>query len=232
MLLSPRPTPVLPSSPMGEYTAINKVDRATYIPRATGNSVHSPRSITIDVTPPTMLPKSSTLAGTPRRPSPKRATSGHKSTAELYRAESATSVRSRGSTTSMNRSLSRESATSALRRSMSRESTPSKKPPKQFIVKSKATKVLHRRPSSSSTLARTPSYGKVAPLTGLLPLTQTDFPKRERRKTDSMQPSDRPALLTRNFIRQKALALDLQGGGPSAPLIRRTLSDGSSIPSF
>lgn len=232
MLLSPRPTTLLPSSAMGEYTAINKVDRPPYLPRTETNTVQSPRQKAVDMTlnRPTVT-KSVVVKESPRRPSSKRSVSGQKSTPELSRADSSASVGSRGSNTSIHRSSSNHSV-SSMKRSMSKElGTPTKRAPKQFVVRSKASRVIH--PSSSTQLARTPSAGRLTQHADVFPLTRTDSPNRGSRKTsDSIQASDRNSLSTTQIARQQILNSAKPGAVASPPPIRRTLSDGNGTGSF
>jgi len=232
MLLSPRPATLLPTSAMGEYTAINKVERGSpYIPRSEPATAQPSRQAATDVGKATGQ-KSVVLIESPQRPSSKRSASGQRSTPELPRADSTSSMRSRDSTSSMQRTVSSHS-NSSMKRSVSKEpGTPTKKQ-KQFVVKSKASRLIHRQ-SSSTQLARTPSGSRIAQ-TGLFPLTRTETPKRERRQTSDAQSSVRPTVSPGQAVRQQVLNITQIGNFPSPPQqplppsIRRTFSDGSGM---
>ena len=213
MLLSPRPTTCLPSAGMGDFNPMRQIERAGFMPRADGIVKQSPRQITFDTSANTVIPNAIIPRESHRRPSSRRSGSMRMSTPELPRADSTGSMMSRGSSTSMNRSLSRDS-TSDMKRSLSRDSTTAKKGGKKFVVKSKgAHSVLHRPPSSSQ-LARTPSTGKFP---SLLPMTRSD---RQSSQTAVVKP-----LTQGNLVRQRVLSMSNQGEAAAPPLIRRTLSD-------
>ena len=192
---------------------MRQIERAGFMPRADGIVKQSPRQITFDTSANTVIPNAIIPRESHRRPSSRRSGSMRMSTPELPRADSTGSMMSRGSSTSMNRSLSRDS-TSDMKRSLSRDSTTAKKGGKKFVVKSKgAHSVLHRPPSSSQ-LARTPSTGKFP---SLLPMTRSD---RQSSQTAVVKP-----LTQGNLVRQRVLSMSNQGEAAAPPLIRRTLSD-------
>jgi hypothetical protein len=225
MLLSPRPTTLLPSTTMmGGYNPVNNhiSDRQNYVPH--GTTKQSPRQATFDMSAPTIIPNSSVQNQSPRRPSSRRSTSGRTSTPDLPRAESTSSIRSRGSTSSLKRSMSRDS-TSSMKRSMSRDSTTSKKAPRQFVVKSKASR---SRPNSTTQLARTPSYAKTI---GQLSMTRAEATAWEEQKalaaTHSAAMKAPQSVGTQ--VRQKVLGVTSSGDIPTPP-IRRSMSDSNGKP--
>jgi hypothetical protein len=196
------------------------------MPRQEQSILQPPRQKAMD-TANTTGQRSVVLIESPRRPSSKRSPSGQRFTPELPRAESTGSMRSRGSSSSMQRTVSSHS-NSSMKRSMSREfGTPTKKP-KQFIVHSKASRLIHRQ-SSSTQLARTPSSSRIAQ--GLQPFSRTDLPKREKRSTsDATLSSVRPTFSAAQVVRQQLLNMSQIGNIASPPpRIRRSLSDGNGI---
>jgi hypothetical protein len=219
MLLSPRPTTCLPSAGMGDFNPMKQIERATFAPRADGKVKQSPRQITFDISANSIVAPPTIPRESPRRPTSRRSGSMRTATPDLPRADSTGSMMSRGSSTSMNRSLSRDS-TSSMKRSLSRDSTTPKKGGKKFVVKSKGTHSVLHRPPSSSQLARTPSTGKVS---SLLSMTRA-----ERHSVQFVvnQPS------TGNLARQRVLSMSNHGEVAAPPLIRRTLSDGNGNNSF
>lgn len=129
------------------------------------------------------------------------------------RTGSSASVRSRGSSVSLRRTLSQDES-QTMKRSMSRESTTPRKP-KHFVVKSKASRVAHRTTSSTS-LARTPSNGKGVHQATLLSMTNA-----KPKETIISTPTS-----AGNQGRQKALSMT-QTDAPSRDLMRKILSDES-----
>ena len=223
MLLSPRPTALLPSTGAGDYSPVTKANRTQHPPpqsfahRATvGNAIQQPRPTSSD-TSTTMI--NGTAKESPRRPSSRRATYPRTVTPELPRPESSNSMRSRESSSSINRSLSRDSI-SSMQRTKSRDSVSSRKAPRQFVVKSKAARG-HHRPNSSGHLARTPSTGHKL---SLLSMTQAS-PKWEAMNQVSKHQIIRPPPNAGNAVRRKALSMSTQGDVASPPIMRRIASD-------
>ena len=177
MLLSPRPTNLLPSTSAGNYSPVTgtKGSRTTYVPREDGYMSQSPRQNVQDTLSTMIIPVSGAGQESSRPPWPRRESSPPRSRTELPRPDSVTSVKSRDSTSSLNRTMSRESV-SSMKRTMSRDSTSSRKGPRQFVVKSKASRG-HR----ATHLARTPSYGKGLHQMNALSMTHTASPKRDNK---------------------------------------------------
>jgi len=222
LLSSPRPTAFIPSTPGqggGEYTStpVTKSNRPLPTPNTPrlNENVQSPR-----------LQQSSNesnmIVDARRTDSPKRPSSAKRSVSsgqqimspELPpRTGSSASVRSRGSSVSLRRTLSQDES-QTMKRSMSRESTTPRKP-KHFVVKSKASRVAHRTTSSTS-LARTPSNGKGVHQATLLSMTNA-----KPKETIISTPTS-----AGNQGRQKALSMT-QTDAPSRDLMRKILSDES-----
>jgi hypothetical protein len=225
MLLSPRPTALLPSTDYSPVTG-TKASRPPYVPREDGYIAHSgQRPVILDTSSSTMvIPVSSVGKESPRQSRSRKETNSHSiPRQELSRAESATSIRSRDSTSSMNRTVSRDSIPS-MKRSISRESNSPRRTPRQFIVKSKAS-----RSNRHLHLARTPSIGKGMPQMSSLAMTHTSSPKRESKHTTSMATTPSAG----NFVRRKALSMSTgEDGMCSPPIIRRTLSEENGTLNF
>ena len=223
MLVSPRPTAILPSTvAAGDYNPVTnpKANRQSVVPRADRNVlISSPRQISVDTTSGPMVTTSTNVA----RESPggrlptRRSKNPRSSSSELKRAESGTSMASRGSSSSMNRTRSGDSI-SSMKRSMSRDSTSSRKG-RAFVVKSRATR--SHRSSSATSLARTPSIGKGGHHTSLLSMA-TSNPMSDSIKSATVKAS--PPL--GNLVRRKALSMSAQEVA-SVPVMRRTHSDGN-----
>ena len=219
MLLSPRPTTLLPSP-----VTTTKGSRTTYVSREDGYLSQSPRQNVQDTASNMIIPVSGIGQESSRQPWSRRESSPPRSRQELPRADSVTSVKSRESTSSLNRTISRDSI-SSMQRTMSRDSISSRKGPRQFVVKSKASR-SHR----TAHLARTPSYGKGLHQINALTVTHTSSPRREQQDfkptTINLSPS------AGNRVRRKALSMSTQEEAPTPPLIRRTLSDENGITLF
>jgi hypothetical protein len=219
MLLSPRPANLLPSP-----VTSTQGTRSTYVSREDGYMSQSPRQNIQDTASNMIIPVSSIGQESSRQPWSRRESSPPRSRPELPRPDSVTSVKSRESTSSLNRTFSRDSI-SSMKRTMSRDSTSSRKGPRQFVVKSKASR-SHR----TAHLARTPSYGKGLHQINALAMTHTPSPKREQQDfkptTTTLSPS------AGNQVRRKALSMSTQEEAATPPLIRRTLSDENGITLF
>ena len=223
MLLSPRPTTLLPSTGAGDYSPVTGPNgsRTGYVPREDGYMSQSPRQNIQDTSSTMIIPVSSTRQESSRQPWSKRESSSPRTRTELPRPDSVTSVKSRESTSSLNRTVSRDSI-SSMKRTMSRDSTSSRKGPRQFVVKSKASR-SHR----ATNLARTPSYGKGLHQINALNMTHAASPKREQQDPQSTTIKLSPSA--GNQVRRKALSMSTQDEAPAPPLMRRTLSDENGI---
>ena len=217
LLSSPRPTVFIPSTPGqggGEYTStpVTKPNRPLPTPNTPrlNENVQSPRLQQSSNESNMILDARRTDSPKPPSSAKRSVSSGQQITSpELPpRTGSSASVRSRGSSVSLRRTLSQDES-QTMKRSMSRESTTPRKP-KHFVVKSKASRVAHRTTSSTS-LARTPSNGKGV---HLLSLTSA-----KPKETIISTPTS-----AGNQGRQKALSMT-QTDAPSRDMMRKILSD-------
>ena len=220
MLLSPRPTALLPSTAAGDFSPVTgtKGSRPSYIPREDGYIAHSPRKATLDTSLAMGIPVGSDGKGSSGQTLSRRDTNPQTSKPEIPHANSVTSVKSRDSTSSMHRTISRDSMSSSMKRTMSRDSMSSRKGSRQFVVKSKASR--GHRPSH---IARTPSYTKGINQISSLTMTQATSPKQEGQS--SKQTAIKTSPNAGNSVRRKALSMSNQDGGSTPPMMRRTYSD-------
>ena len=226
MLVSPRPTALLPSAGSGNCSPVTRMpqSRASYVTRSELNILQQSPPQGFYEMPAAAGPVFGLAKESSRRP-PSRKSSHPATTSrtDLQRADSSVSVRSKASTSSMHRTISHDSS-SSMKRTLSRDLTTTKKGPKQFVVKSKASR--SHRSASTGHLARTPSCGRGShPMSGLT-MTQTNSPKREPQKAVI-----HPHPSAGNQFRRKALSMGSQDGLSSPHVMRRTLSeeDGSTF---
>jgi len=228
MLLSPRPTPLLPSTGTGEYGPVTKASRpppqppSAFAPRAAvGNVAHQHQPSSSDGS--TAMTNSASR-DSPRRPSSSKRPQQPRNvvTPDLVQPDFGSSARSRESTSSIDRSHSRESFTS-MKRNVSRDSMSSRKAPRQFVAKSKASRG-HHRPHSSGHLVRTSSSGHKL---SLLSMTHLN-PRWETTNQTPKQQLIKPHPGAGNVVRRKALSMSTHDA-PPLPLMRRSVSDESGI---
>jgi len=223
MLVSPRPTAILPAMVGGDYSPVTnpQANRQSFVSRAERNvHISPPRQISVDTTSGTMVTTTTNVSreSPAGRPPTRRSRNPRSSNSELQRAESGTSMASRGSNSSMNRTRSGDSI-SSMKRSMSKDSTSSRKGTRAFVVKSKASR--SHRSSSTTSLARTPSIGKGGHHTTFLSMT-TSNPEAVKSTTVIASPSS-------GSLRRKALSMSTHEVA-SMPSMRRTISDGNCKP--
>ena len=224
MLVSPRPTAILPAAVgAGDFSPVinPQANRQSVVPRAERNvHISPPRQISVDTTPGAMVTTTTNVSreSPAGRPPTRRSRNPRTSSAELQRAESGTSMASRGSNSSMNRTRSGDSI-SSMKRSMSKDSTSSRKGTRTFVVKSKASR--SHRSSSATSLPRTPSIGKGGHHTSFLSMTTSNpTPETVKSATVIASPST-------GSLRRKALSMSTHEVA-SVPLMRRTISDGNN----
>jgi len=222
MLVSPRPTALLPSTGAGDYSPVTGTKgsrRPPYIPPEDGYiAQHSPRQAPLPTSPSIGIPVGSATKEDSRQTLSRLETTPQTKKQELARADSATSVKSRDSTSSMQRTISRDSMSSSMKRTMSKDSMSSRKGPRQFVVKTKASR--GHRPSH---IARTPSYSKGIHQISSLTMTQVPSPTRDSH--GSKQTIIKTPPSSGNTVRRKALSMSTQEGAPTPPMMRRTFSD-------
>jgi hypothetical protein len=230
MLLSPRPTALLPSTGTGDYSPVTgtKASRPPYLSKTDVNVGQSPRQGPPDTSAPTVTPSPDSKESV-RRPRSRRHTNPQTFSSELPRGESSGSVRSRDSTSSMNRTFSRDSVSSTKKNpNPSRDSPTSRKTSRQFVVKNKASRI--HRPPSSVHLARTPSYGKGVHQMASLTMTHGKQEVVVLQNPKDVNIKAHPS--TGNLVRRKALSMSTQEDAPSPPMMRRTMSDENGRPKF
>ena len=222
MLVSPRPTALLPATGTGDYSPVTGTKGSRHppcVPPEDGYiAQHSPRQPPLATSPSIGIPVGSVAKENSRQTLSRRETTPQTSKQELARAGSATSIKSRESTSSMQRTISRDSMSSSMKRTMSKDSMSSRKGARQFVVKSKTSR--GHRPSH---IARTPSYSKGIHQISSLTMTQVPSPTRESRA--SKQTTIKTPPSSGNIVRRKALSMSTQEGPPTPPMMRRTFSD-------